>query len=135
MRILKNYGLTHLTKKIFAVISTTLGILSAKDVKGLPQNNEEGQLIRDNKIEEVSIQNKKPALILKLRSMNPNDRLLAHSSHRSHSSHSSHRSHYSSSYGGGGDSGNGGLGIGALVVGGAIALGAYSLGKRSNNKK
>jgi hypothetical protein len=123
-----------LTKKTIAVITTSLGLLSANQIKALPQNTGNDNSEDQSKNENLERRPLKPKLILKLKSHNPDDYMLAgHSSHSSHASHSSHRSHYSSSSGGD-DDGGGGLGWGVLVVGGLVALGAYQLGKNKNKK-
>jgi hypothetical protein len=129
----KKYGFIHLAKKAVAIITTSLGVLSAQKMHGQPQVKDNERSEDEAKVETYKNSNQKPKLLLKIRSHDPADYLLAqHRSHSSHRSHASHRSHYSSSSArGGGGGGGGGLGVGALVVGGLLAIGAYGLGRKS----
>jgi hypothetical protein len=126
-----NYGLINLAKRTMGVIATSLGLLSAHESKCSPQIPEGQEDDENSKVEKLNKRNLKPKLILKLKSGNSEDYILAQ--HRSHSSHSSHRSHYSSSSGSKGS--GGGAGLGTLIVGGLIALGAYGLGKSNREDK
>jgi hypothetical protein len=137
MSKLNPFGFLKLAKKTFAVITTSLSVLTNTQSKVLPQNAiiDEGK----NNLNYESFQKRilKPKLVLKLNPNHPNKMLLA--SHTSHSSHSSHVSHYSGSGGGysGGSSDDSGSGSGLLIlgVGAAVAYGAYQIGKSRGNKK
>jgi hypothetical protein len=130
----KKYGLVNLAKRCLAVITTSLGLLSNNHVNAFPQQNNDDDNEDKVRFDRTNIKKLKPKLILKMRSNNLEDYILAqHRSHSSHSSHSSHRSHYSS--GSSSDGGSGGLGIGTIIVGGLIALGAYGLGRSGKDKK
>lgn len=126
-----NWGFLNLAKKSFAVISTSLGILSGEEAKAFQQPVEINNGLDNLNIETFQKRFLKPKLVLKINADDPGNYLLAqHSSHSSHSSHRSHASHYSGSSGSSSDGGNG-LGIVGIGIAGVIGYGLYQAGKKS----
>jgi His-Xaa-Ser repeat protein HxsA len=90
-------GLINLTRKTFAIITSSVAALTntqAKPTTIIPNPDNSSEISK----EEFKKLTFTPKLILRLNKTNPNSPLFfLHTSHSSHASHASHASHYSSS--------------------------------------